>query len=136
MGHQGDVCIDALALDLMRITDDGCLRHFGMRHQRAFDFGRAHAVAGNVDDVVDAAGDPVIAILVPAAAIPGEIMARICREIGLHESFMIPIDGPHLAGPGIGDAEVALANAFLGGSGCIDDLRLHPEEGPAGGSRL
>jgi hypothetical protein len=36
----------------------------------AFDLGRAHAVAGHVDHVVDAAGDPVVAVLVAAAPSP------------------------------------------------------------------
>jgi hypothetical protein len=54
-----------------------------MQHQRAFDLGRAHAVAGDVDHVVDPAGDPPIAVLVAAAAVAGEIFARVGREIGL-----------------------------------------------------
>jgi hypothetical protein len=43
--------------------------------QRAFDLGGADAVAGDVDHVVDPAGDPVIAVLVAAAAVAGEVEA-------------------------------------------------------------
>ena len=75
-GHQRDIGVDALALDVVRIADDGGLRHFRMRDQRAFDFGGAEAMAGDVDDVVDAAGDPVIAVVVAAAAVAGEVLAR------------------------------------------------------------
>jgi hypothetical protein len=45
----------------------------GMQHQRRFDFGGAEAVTGNVDDVVHAAGDPVVAVLVAARAVAGEV---------------------------------------------------------------
>ena len=74
--HQRHIGVDALALDVVRIADDGGFRHLRMRDQRALDFGRAHAVARHVDDVVDAAGDPVIAVRVAAAAVAGEILAR------------------------------------------------------------
>ena len=98
-GIQRHVGVDRLALDLVREGDDRRLGDRGMRDQRAFDFGGADAVAGDVDDVVDAAGDPVIAVLVAAAAVAGEIEARIGREIGLEEAAMIAPDRAHLAGP-------------------------------------
>jgi hypothetical protein len=62
--HQGDVGVDALPLDVVRIADDGGFRDLRVRDERAFDFGRAQAVAGDVEDVIDAAGDPVVAVLV------------------------------------------------------------------------
>jgi hypothetical protein len=40
-------------------------------------------VAGDVDHVVDAAGDPVVAVLVAAAAVAGEVVAGNVREVGL-----------------------------------------------------
>ena len=33
----------------------------GVEHQGGFDLGGAHAVTGDVDHVVDATGDPVVA---------------------------------------------------------------------------
>jgi hypothetical protein len=81
-GHQRDIGIDALALDVVRVADHGGLGDL-RAHQRAFDLGRAHAVTGDVDHVVDAAGDPVVAVLVAAAAVAGEVDARIGGEIGL-----------------------------------------------------
>jgi hypothetical protein len=56
-------------------------------------------VAGDIDDVVDAAGNPVIIVRVAAAAIAGEIETGIGRKIGLEEALVIAPDGPHLAGP-------------------------------------
>ena len=44
-GHQRDIGVDALALDVVRIADHGGFRDLRMRDQRRFDFGRAHAMA-------------------------------------------------------------------------------------------
>ena len=78
-GHQGDVAIDALALDVVRVADDRGLGDLGVADQGAFDLGGAEAVAGDVEDVVDPAGDPVITVLVAAAAVAGEIFAAVGR---------------------------------------------------------
>ncbi len=75
-GHQRDVGVDALALDVVRVADDRGLGDLRVGDERALDLGRAHAVAGDVDDVVDAAGDPVVAVGVAAAAVAGEVLAR------------------------------------------------------------
>src|SRR6202043_485086 len=91
--HQRHIGVDALALDVVGIADHGGFRHLGMRDQRAFDFGGAHAMAGDVDDVIDAAGDPVIAVGVAAAAIAGKIFALVGREIGLFEAGVVAIHG-------------------------------------------
>ena len=56
--------VDALALDLVRVTDDGGFGAAGMADQRALDLGRAESVAANVEYVVDAAGQPVVAVLI------------------------------------------------------------------------
>ena len=74
---------------------------FALRDQRALDLGGADAVAGDVDHVVDAAGDPVVAVLVAAAAVAGEVLAGIGREVGLDEALVVAVDGAHLARPGI-----------------------------------
>ena len=65
----------------------------------------------DVDHVVDPAGDPVIAVLVAAAAVAGEIFARIGGEIGLEEAVVIAPDGAHLARPALRDDQIALGRA-------------------------
>ena len=83
-GDQGDVGVDALALEVVGIADH---RRLG-DPSRAADQGaldlRAvpHPVARHVDHVVDPPGDPVVAVLVPAAAVAGEVLALEGREIG------------------------------------------------------
>ena len=56
-------------------ADDGGFGDFRMRDQSALDFGRAEAMAGDIDDVVDAADDPKIAVVIAAAAVAGEVAA-------------------------------------------------------------
>ena len=94
-----------------------------MRDQRAFDLGGAEPVAGDVDHVVDAAGDPVVAVLVAPAAVAGEVLARIGLEVGVDEALMVAIDRAHHARPGIGDAQIAGGGAFQHLAFGIDDLR-------------
>src|SRR6185369_9617657 len=91
-------------------------------------FGGAEAVAGHVDDVVDAAGDPVEAVFVAAAAVAGEIPALVSREVRLHEALVVAIDGAHLPRPGVDDAEIAGGRAFERLAFGIHDLRLDAEE--------
>ena len=55
---------------------DRGLGHLRMRHQRRLDLHRAEPVAADVDHVVDAAHDPVVAVVVAPGAVAGEIDAR------------------------------------------------------------
>src|SRR3546814_10805155 len=51
------ISINALTLDVVGEADHRGLGDQRVEHQRAFDLGGAHAVARDVDDVIDAAGD-------------------------------------------------------------------------------
>src|SRR6185312_10091621 len=51
----------------------------------------AGAVAADVDHVVDAAGDPVVAVLVAARAVAGEVVAGVGAEIGLDEALVVAV---------------------------------------------
>src|SRR4030095_733904 len=74
--------VDRLAFDLVRVADDRGFRDLRMRDERRSDFGGTDAMAGRVHDVAHPAGDPVIPVLVPAAAVAGEIESGISLEIG------------------------------------------------------
>ena len=97
--HVGE---DALALDLVREADHRGLGHGLVRDQGALDLGGAQAVAADVDHVVDAAGDPVVAVLVAPAAVAGEVEPGEAREVGLVEALVVAVDRARLAGPGCG----------------------------------
>jgi len=50
---QGNKRIDALPLDIVRISDHGRLCDGCMRNKGAFHLGGSDPVSGNVDDIVD-----------------------------------------------------------------------------------
>jgi hypothetical protein len=64
-------------------------------------------VAGHVDDVVDAAGNPVVAIGVASCAVAGEVHAGELLEIGVDEPLMIAVHRAHLARPAVEQHQVA-----------------------------
>ena len=76
-----------------------------------------------------AAGDPVITVGVAAAAITGEITAGEGGEVGLHEAVVVAVDGSHLAGPTVGDAQVAFGGAGQLAALAVDDQQLDAENG-------
>src|SRR6185503_3574286 len=97
--------IDAGSLDGVREPDHGRFSHRFMGDQGAFHFGRAETMTRNVDHVVDAPGYPVVAILIPAASVAGEIKPGESRKIRFLEAAMIAVHGAGLARPGGADAE-------------------------------
>src|SRR5262249_15793389 len=127
-GHQGDIGVDALTFDVVRVTDYPRFRNFRMRNECALDFGGAEAVSSDIDDIVDASGDPVVAIFVATAAVTREIFAGIGLEVRIDETLVVAIDSAHLSGPRIDDAEIAARCAALDLAFGVDNFRLHTEE--------
>ena len=88
-GFQGDEGVDALPLISWGMPHDRGLGHLGMADQGALHLGGADAVAGDVDDVVDAAHEPVVAVLISPGAVAGEVHARELDEVGLLEAVVV-----------------------------------------------
>ena len=86
---QRDKGIDSLSLDLMRISDDRRLGDRRVRHQGALDLGGSDPVTGDIDDVVDSAHEPVVAVRIFPGPVPGEIDAREDGEIRFLESLPV-----------------------------------------------
>ena len=115
-------------------------RGFGDRlvqHEGAFHFGRAHAVPRDVHHVVDASGDPVVAVRVASRAVAGEVEALVGSVVGVDHPLMVAVDRADLARPRCRDDQVA------GCLGLLDDLAvaihergLHTEERLRRGTRL
>src|SRR5206468_9675415 len=103
---EGHVGVDPLPLDVVREADHGRLGHSVVGDERALHFRRAEAVSADVDDVVYAAGDPVVPVRVAAAAIAGEVTAREGGEVRLAEAVVIAEHAAHDPRPGPRDAEV------------------------------
>ncbi len=128
--------MDALALDLVGDADHGGLGHGGVGDQGALDLRRAQAVAGDVDDIVDAAHEPDVALLVHPGAVPGGVDPGELGEIGLAEAVRIAINPAHQARPGVGHhqptALIDRGRALV----LLDDPELDARQGQTGGARL
>ncbi|MNG07875.1 hypothetical protein D3C84_911960 [compost metagenome] len=84
-------------------------------------------MAGNVDHVVDAPGDPVVAVLVAPRAVAGEIVAGIGFEVGVDHPLRIAVDTADLRRPAGFDRQNAAAGAFDFLAHFVEQHRLHPE---------
>ncbi len=133
---QCDIGIYALPLHIMRIANHSGLCDSIMADQCAFDFSGTHAMTGDIDHVINAAGDPVEAILVAAAAITGKIRAGIGRKIRVDESLMIAVDRSHLSRPTIRDQQIAVGRAFQFVTVRVHQHWLHAKERMTAGARL
>ena len=63
----------------------------GWHTSARLDLGGAETVTGDVDDVVDAAHQPVVAVLVLAAAVTGEVVAGEGREVDLLDALVLRV---------------------------------------------
>jgi hypothetical protein len=69
-----------------------------MRHEGALHLSCSDTVAGDIDDVVDAAHEPVVTIRVFSCTVTREVVTWEEREIGLFESlsvWIIPESSQH-----------------------------------------
>src|SRR5207237_8777308 len=98
---QGYECRNRLALQFVRTADHGSFRDSFMGNQGGLDFHSTQAVAGNVDDVVDASHNPEISVFVFAGAVAGEVDPRNLRPVLLHVTVGIAIDGAQHSRPGL-----------------------------------
>ena len=111
----------------MREADNRRLSDFGMGNESAFDFGSAHAVARNIDHVVNPSCNPIITVRISPTSIASEIFTGIGGEIGLEKPFMITPHSPHLTRPAIDDTQIAIGRAFQQCAVAVDKHRLHAE---------
>lgn len=98
-GLERHIRVDALSLERVWIADHRRFGDIGMRHQCAFHFGGAKPMARYVDDVVNPSGDPLVAISVAIAAIPGVVLAFELAEVLLTHPVRVAIHVTHLSGP-------------------------------------
>src|SRR5437879_5870725 len=116
-GFDGDVDLGDAALDFVDDGNDGGFSDFWDAKAGGFDLFCAEAMAGDVDDVVDAAEDAVVAVRGERGAVTGKVgpvlplftfgILAIFLVILLHETIGIAPDGLHDAGPGIADADIS-----------------------------
>jgi hypothetical protein len=153
----GDERVYRLARQLVRDAHHGCLGHGLVLDQRSLDLGSRQAVAGYVDHVVDASPDPVVALVVAACTVAGELGLLVWRrasisrremralsisrathiislihiQIRVHIALVGTPDGAGHAGPGLLEGQHTLNIIpvdLLAGHG-VNDGGLDAEEG-------
>src|SRR5262245_59712379 len=93
-------------------------------------------MTGYVDHVVDATGYPIKSVIVATTPVASEVLAFVRREICLHESLVVAIDGAHLPGPTVEDHEVPARRTIQNVALFIDQRGLAAEERTRGGARF
>src|ERR1035441_1735585 len=93
-------------------------------------------MAADVDDVVNAAHEPEVAVGVLAGAVSGEITAFDVAPVGLAIALMVAVDGAGHRGPWLADDEQAAMAGRDVFSLLVDHLRLNAKEGPRGRAGL
>src|ERR1700676_2736884 len=101
-----------------------------MRDESRLHLGGTHAMARDIDDIVDPTRDPVITVRVTPAAVAREVLARIGREIGLNKALVVAEDRAHLPRPALGNDKITLRRALEHFALSVDYLRHHTEERP------
>src|SRR5262245_52916973 len=102
---QRDEHSDRFAFDIVRPTDCGSLRDARMADKRRFDLDRAQSMAADLDHVVDAAHDPVIAVIVLPGVVTRQVVTLELRPILLLVSLVVAPNAAEHAGPRPADAE-------------------------------
>jgi len=72
-GHKG---IDGLARELIAHPDDGSFGDGVVLDEGGFDLGRGETVTADVDHIVDAAADPVVALVITSSSVTRELERR------------------------------------------------------------
>ncbi|EPJ40338.1 hypothetical protein STAFG_2587 [Streptomyces afghaniensis 772] len=81
-GFQDDEAARDLALEFVGDADDGAFGDVGVGGQGLFHAAGGQAVSGDVDDVVGAAHDEDIAVVVDVSAVAGQVVAGVGGEVG------------------------------------------------------
>ena len=131
---EGDEGGEGLAFERIGFADDGGFGHVFVANQGAFDFGGADAVAGDVENVVNASHNPEIAVFILAATVAGKVAAGDFAPIGLAESLGIAPDAAKHAGPRFADDEFASGVCGNGVALVVDNFGEDAKEGQGGGA--
>src|SRR4051812_25893632 len=85
-------------------------------------------MAGHVEHVIDAAGDPEIAVLVAASAVAGEVEVRELAPVSRFVTRLIAPDAAEHRWPRLTDHEFADGVGRYFVAEVIDDCRIDAEE--------
>ena len=116
-----------MALEVVLHANDGGLGDGGVLNEDGFEFSGADAVTRDVDDVVDAAGDPEVAVLVADGAVARDVLfAAPAVPVGVHVALFGAADTRRDAGPRLTDREDAVVGLV---AVLVEDGGVDAEEG-------
>ncbi len=102
-----------------------------MGDQGAFDLAGAETVAGNVDNVIDAAHDPDITVFIFSCAIAGEVHILELGPVGVFVSLVVAVYGAKHGRPGFFDHKVSTLVGLARRAVFADDI--HHDAGERAG---
>ncbi len=117
-------------------ADDRGLGHLLVGDERRLDLRGRDAVARHVHDVVDAAEQPDVAVVILLGAVAGEVEAVPPGPVGLLEPFRVAPDAAEHRRPGLGEHHVATAPVRHGLGIVVDDVGADARQRPHRGTRL
>ena len=121
----------------MWVSDNGGFCDCGVLSDCAFYFGCAESVPGDVQYVIDAAGNPVVAVFIAQHAVACHVIAGEPPEIGIDESPVVCVNSAHDTGPGCFDAEIpACGVAFYFVACLVQNHGFDAEERERRGARF
>lgn len=91
-GFQADEGMDTLTCNVVGSPDNGSLGDGLVHDEGGFDLGGGETVSRDVDDVVDAATDPDVAVLVAGGTITGEVVAWVRLQVGLEVTVVVSVN--------------------------------------------
>ena len=94
---------DGLTFEIVGAAYYGGFGYGGVGYEGGLDFHGAEAVSADVEDVVDAAHEPEVAVGVLACSVAGEVAALDVGPVGFLVAFGVAVDGAGHAGPGLAD---------------------------------
>src|SRR6266566_8075970 len=127
---------DRLAFQFVRTADHSRFSDSFVSHQRRLDFHGAEAMAGNVDDIVDAPHDPEISVFIFACAVAGEVHTRNLGPVLLHVAVGIAVDSAQHSRPRLRQDQEAAGAERDGLAVHGHDFGDHAGEGSRGRSGL
>lgn len=130
-GFQADEGMDTLSRNFVSGSDDGSLGDGLVHDEGGFDLGGGEAMSRDVDDVVDTAADPDVAVLVAGGTVAGEIVAWVGLQVGLEVTVVVSVDCASNGRPGLLDGQDTrdvVALEFLTGDG-VEDGDVDSKEG-------
>src|SRR5207302_3208278 len=121
-------CEDGLPGDRILAADNGGLGDLRVRDERGFDLRRRDAMPGDLHDVVDAAHEPEVAVLIATRSGAGEVLPRIAAPVGLAVALVVFVDAAQHRGPRPRKHEIPRASERHRLALLVHDVGLYPGE--------